>query len=92
MVPSRLLTLLVPAALLACACAAAGGTPAAAPGRGERVYPPVPKRNLFGRIAYSTRGGDIWVMNANGTCGHLVTRSRAGQDFDPSWAPDPRCP
>jgi Tol biopolymer transport system component len=86
-VPSRLLTLFVPAALLACACAAAGGTPAAS-GRGERVYPAVPKRNLFGRIAYSTRGGDIWVMNANGTCRHRVTRSGTGLDFDPSWAPD----
>jgi dipeptidyl aminopeptidase/acylaminoacyl peptidase len=83
----RRFILVVPAALLACACTAAGGTPASS-GQGERVYPPVPKRNLFGRIAYSTRGGDIWVMNANGSCRHRVTRSGTGLDFDPSWAPD----
>jgi Tol biopolymer transport system component len=53
-------------------------------------YPPVPKSKLFGRIAYSPRGGDIWVMNANGTCRHQVTHSGAGNDFDPSWAPDGR--
>ena len=74
----------VVAALLAAACVGAG----AAPGRTDRRYPPVLKRNLFGRIAYSTRGGDIWVMNANGTCRHRVTRSGSGHDFDPSWAPD----
>jgi Tol biopolymer transport system component len=51
-------------------------------------HPPVPKSKLFGRIAYSSRSGDIWVMNANGTCRHQVSHSGAGNDFDPSWSPD----
>jgi TolB protein len=51
-------------------------------------HPPVPKSKLFGRIAYSSRSGDIWVMNANGTCRHQVTHSGRGNDFDPSWSPD----
>ena len=50
--------------------------------------PPVHKSKLFGRIAYSSRAGDIWVMNANGTCRHQVTHSGRGNDFDPSWSPD----
>ncbi len=66
------------------AVALVGGASAGKP----RGYPPVAKRNLHGRIAYSTPAGDIWVMNANGTCRHRVTRSGSGQDFDPSWAPD----
>lgn len=74
------------AAAIACVCTGASGL--AASTRQDRAYPPVAKRNLFGRVAYSTRGGDIWVMNANGTCRHRVTRSGTGQDFDPSWAPD----
>jgi len=53
-------------------------------------YPPVPKSKLFGRIAYSTPGGDIWVMNANGSCRHQVTHSGSGHDFNPAWAPDGR--
>ena len=51
-------------------------------------FPPVPKSKLFGRIAYSSRSGDIWVMNANGTCRHQVSNSGPGNDFDPSWSPD----
>ena len=43
-------------------------------------YPPVPKSKLFGRIAYSTPGGDIWVMNANGSCRHQVSHSGSGHD------------
>jgi TolB protein len=52
------------------------------------AHPPVHKSKLFGRIAYSSRTGDIWVMNANGTCRHQVTHSGRGNDFDPSWSPD----
>jgi Tol biopolymer transport system component len=78
---------LIAVAFLACASAGASGAPTAGGGK-DRLYPPVPKRNLFGRIAFSTRGGDIWVMNANGTCRHRVTRSGTGRDFDPSWAPN----
>ena len=71
-VPNRRLAVLAAAASIACMCAGASGL-AASTGK-DRPYPPVPKRNLVGRIAYSTRGGDIWVMNANGTCRHRVTR------------------
>lgn len=52
---------------------------------------PVAERaSLRGRVAYSTRAGDIWVMNADGGGRLQVTRSGAGTDFDPSWAPDGR--
>jgi len=43
-----------------------------------------------GRIAYSTRGGDIWVMNADGTGRRRITRSHSGLDFDPDFSPDGR--
>jgi Tol biopolymer transport system component len=52
--------------------------------------PAVKKSHLTGRIAYSTLAGDIWVMNADGTCRRRVTRSGKGTDFNPSWAPDGR--
>jgi hypothetical protein len=67
---------------IACMCTGASGLAASV--RKDRTYPRVPTRNLFGRIAYSTSSGDIWVMNANGTCRHRVTRSGTGHDFDPS--------
>jgi Tol biopolymer transport system component len=63
---------------------------AADPASRKPPYPPAARSALVGRIAYSTRGGDIWVMNANGTCRHRVTQSGNGNDFDPSWAPDGR--
>jgi TolB protein len=44
--------------------------------------------NLHGRIAYSTRRGDIWVMNANGSGRRRITHPRHGFDFDPSFSPD----
>lgn len=53
-------------------------------------HPPVATSNLHGRIAYSTPAGDIWVMNADGSCRRRVTRSGKGHDFDPSWSPDGR--
>ena len=78
---TRILGVLALALAAACASAVAARHPR---------YPPVPKSKLFGRIAYSTRGGDIWVMNANGTCRHQVSHSGTGEDFDPSWSPDGR--
>ena len=71
---------------LAGAAGAAGSTaPAVRPS-----IPPAPVSSLHGRIAYSTRTGDIWVMNANGTGRRRVTRSGRGVDFDPDFAPDGR--
>jgi Tol biopolymer transport system component len=51
---------------------------------------PAPRTSLHGRIAYSTRGGDIWVMNANGSGRRRITRSGHGLDFDPDFSPDGR--
>jgi TolB protein len=50
--------------------------------------PPAVLSSLHGRIAYSTRRGDIWVMNANGSHPRRITRSGPGIDFDPSLSPD----
>jgi TolB protein len=66
--------------------------------RGAAVTPvrpsgPIPSARraaLRGRVAYSTRDGDIWVMNANGSGRRRVTRSGHGFDFDPSLSPDGR--
>lgn len=46
--------------------------------------------SLHGKIAYSTRRGKIWIMNANGSARHRLTRSRRGFDFDPDLSPDGR--
>jgi Tol biopolymer transport system component len=51
---------------------------------------PAPRSSLHGRIAYSTRGGDIWVMNANGSGRRRITHSGRGTDFDPDFSPDGR--
>jgi TolB protein len=53
-----------------------------------RSIPPASLSSLHGRIAYSTPGGDIWVMNANGTGRRRITRSGLGVDFDPDFSPD----
>jgi len=72
-------------AVLASACvAAAAGAPAA------RHIPPAPRGSLHGLIAYSTLGGDIWVMHADGTHRGRLTRSGTGVDFDPDLSPDGR--
>jgi TolB protein len=44
------------------------------------------------RIAYAAAGGQIWVMNANGTGRHPLTRTAfgTGVDWAPSWSPDGR--
>jgi Tol biopolymer transport system component len=54
------------------------------------AVPPAPPSSLHGGIAYSTRSGDIWVMNANGTGRRRITRSGRGIDFDPDLSPDGR--
>jgi Tol biopolymer transport system component len=64
-------------------------------GRQQLVSPagPIPTASraaVHGRVALSTRGGDIWVMNANGSSRRRVTRSGRGIDFDPSWSPTGR--
>ena len=65
------------ALVLAAACASAAAA------RHPR-YPAVPKSKLFGRIAYSTRGGDIgFAPHDAKTCGYrsrdaAMIRSRVG--------------
>lgn len=66
---------------LASACAAAASQPK------TPAIPPAAVSSLHGRIAYSTPGGDIWVMNATGTGRRRVTRSGRGTDFDPDFSP-----
>jgi Chlorophyllase enzyme/WD40-like Beta Propeller Repeat len=67
----------------ACAPGATGRT-------GSPGIPPAPLSSLHGRIAYSTRDGDIWVMNADGSGRRRITRSGRGVDFDPDLSPDRR--
>jgi Tol biopolymer transport system component len=67
----------------ACAPGATGRT-------GSPGIPPAPLSSLHGRIAYSTRDGDIWVMNADGSGRRRITRSGRGIDFDPDLSPDGR--
>ena len=59
-------------------------------GSAAQSIPPAGLSSLHGRIAYSTRVGDIWVMNANGTGRRRITRSGRGIDFDPDFSPDGR--
>ena len=72
------------AALLALAAACIAPGVVASP---EAVRP-AKRSTLHGLIAYSTRGGDIWVMRANGSGRRRLTRSGRGVDFDPSLSPD----
>jgi Tol biopolymer transport system component len=54
------------------------------------TVPPAPLSSLHGRIAYSTRNGEVWVMNANGSRRRRITRPGRGVNFDPSFSPDGR--
>jgi hypothetical protein len=80
----RLLCAAAAAVALSTACAA-DATPEAAARRAAAE-----QSTLHGKIAYSTRGGDIWVMNANGSRRRRITRSGRGIDFDPSLSPNGR--
>jgi Tol biopolymer transport system component len=77
--------LLVGTLLLVCA-----GSTAASGAANRTGIPRAVLSTLHGRIAYSTRRGDIWVMNANGSHRRRITRSGRGFDFDPSFSPDGR--
>jgi Tol biopolymer transport system component len=73
------------ALVLATACSADATQPPT-----QSAIPPAPPSSLHGRIAYSTRSGDIWVMNADGSDRRRITRSGRGIDFDPDLSPDGR--
>ena len=81
---ARLLTTAAAALALVSACSAGATGPT-----GSAAIPPAPLSSLHGRIAYSTRGGDIWVMNATAAAA-AITRSGRGIDFDPDFSPDGR--
>lgn len=87
--PSMVSTGLAIAAAAALALVCAGSTGATGV-MSRRGIPPAVLSNLHGRIAYSTRGGDVRVMNANGSGRRRITRSGRGIDFDPSFSPDGR--
>jgi Tol biopolymer transport system component len=80
----RLLAIVAGATALATACAADASTPTSA-----RITAAA-RSSLHGKIAYSTRGGDIWVMNANGSGRRRITHSGHGTDFDPDFSKDGR--
>jgi Tol biopolymer transport system component len=85
LVTARRVALAALAGVLASSCVAgAAGLPA--PPR----IPPAPRPTLHGLIAYSTRGGDIWVMRADGSHRRRLTRSGRDIDFDPDFSPNGR--
>src|SRR5215216_3711563 len=51
---------------------------------------PAAHSSMHGRIAYTSKRGDIWVMRADGTHRRRVTRARGKVDFDPDFSPDGR--
>jgi Tol biopolymer transport system component len=85
-------------AAVACTTGRGGSRPPAttsqprqAPAATADGSPAPPARNLRGLIAYSTKAGDIWVMQADGSNRRRVTRTRdPAFDFDPSLSPDGR--
>jgi len=67
--------------------AASSSAAAPRPARPSAI-PPAPLSSLHGRIVYSIRDGDIWVVNADGSKRRRITRSGRGNDFDPDFSPD----
>ena len=87
-------TSVITATFVAAACSTSLGSArrqaAVTPVHPTGPIPPAHRGALRGRVAYSTRDGDIWVMNANGSGRRRVTRSGPGFDFDPSLSPNGR--
>lgn len=54
------------------------------------VIPAAHPETLHGTIAFSTQGGDIWLMNADGSKRRRLTHSGPDTDFDPDLSPDGR--
>jgi Tol biopolymer transport system component len=86
--------MLLAMAMLVAACTGqSAGGPSARPSspspatRGPSSSGPPAATDLHGLIAYSAQGGDIWVMNADGSNRRRVTHA-GGHDFDPSLSPD----
>jgi Tol biopolymer transport system component len=75
--------------MLAAACAPNRSQTAApaATGSTSSSAPPAAV-SLPGRFAFSAAGGDLWVVEGDGSKRRQVTTSGEGADFSPTWAPD----
>jgi hypothetical protein len=69
-VTERLLTM-APAALALVSAGSADATRR----DGSEAIPTAPLSSLHGRIVHNTLGGDVWVMNADGSGRRRITRS-----------------
>jgi Tol biopolymer transport system component len=75
----------------ACICLLTGGCAGEEPEKQSSTrIPAANPETLGGTVAYSTLGGDIWVMNADGSGRRRLTHSGPGNDFDPDLSPDGR--
>jgi Tol biopolymer transport system component len=73
--------------LVGCARASADRTRATT----ARAIPPAKRATFRGLIAYTAKGGSLWLMNGDGTHRRRLTRAGSGGvDFDPSFAPNGR--
>jgi Tol biopolymer transport system component len=53
---------------------------------GQTASPTAP--SLPGWFAFTIAGGDLWAVRGDGSDRHQLTRSGAGVDISPTWAPD----
>jgi Tol biopolymer transport system component len=51
---------------------------------------PASRSSMHGRSAYTAKGGDIWVMRADGAHRRRLTRAHGKVDFDPDFSPSGR--
>ena len=75
-------------ALVFAACIAGGAFALREAAAADKGIPPAARSSMHGLIAYTSRAGEIWVMRADGTHRHRVTRPRGKVDFDPDFSPD----
>jgi Tol biopolymer transport system component len=76
---------------VACLCLLGNAcSKSAADKEGSTRIPVAAPATLHGTIAYSTRRGDIWVIDGDGSGRRRLTHSWAGNDFDPDLSPDGR--
>jgi Tol biopolymer transport system component len=69
------------ASLLVLGACTRGATAGKTPGSSPASFLP-------GSFAFTIASGDLWVERGDGSDRHRVTRSGAGVDLSPTWAPD----